>query len=89
MLMLLTTLAHNVVMWAKRWLVAESPRLARYGIRRMMRDVLQLSGFIEREGTSAIKRIVLNGTSALTRQCVKSVRIMLKAEHVRVSLGET
>jgi hypothetical protein len=89
MLMLLSSLAHNVVVWAKKWLVGESPRLERYGVPRIVRDVLHLSGFIEMEGSSAIRHIVLNSASALARQCAKSLRIMLKAEHVRVSLGET
>jgi len=89
MLMLLSALAHNVVVWAKQWLVSESPRLMRYGVPRIVRDVLHLSGFVELEGASAIKRIVLNSASALARQCAKSLRVMLKQEHVRVSLGET
>jgi hypothetical protein len=89
MLMLLTTLAHNVMVWAKQWLVFESPHLERYGVPRLIRDVLHLSGFIELEGVDRIKRIVLNSASALARQCAKSIRVMLKAVHVRVSLGET
>ena len=89
MLMLLTTLAHNVVVWAKRWLSNESPRLERYGVPRLIRDVLHLSGFIELESCNTIKRIVLNSASALARQCAKSLRVMLKDEHVPVSLGET
>lgn len=88
MLMLLSTLAHNVVVWAKQWLACESPRLVRFGVPRIVRDVLHLSGFIEVDGASTIKRIVLNRASALARQCAKSLRIMLKQEHVSISLGE-
>ncbi len=39
MVMLSEMLAHNVVMWAKRWLKAEAPKLAGYGVPRMVRDV--------------------------------------------------
>ena len=87
--MLLSTLAYNVVVWAKRWLVDKFPRLELYGVPRLIRDVLHLSGFIELDGIDKIKRIVLNSASALARQCVKSIRVMLKAEQVHVSLGET
>lgn len=80
---------YNVVVWAKRWLSNESPRLEHYGVPRLIRDVLHLSGFVELEGCNTIRRIVLNSASALARQCAKSLRVMLKAEHVRVSLGET
>jgi hypothetical protein len=31
----------------------------------------------------------LNEASALARHCTKSLRALLKREHVRVSLGET
>ncbi len=88
MVMLLGTLAHNVVMWAKRWLKAEAPKLANYGVPRMVRDVLQVSGLVEIEGSGRIKRIVINKAAALGRQCAKALRVMLGAEHVPVSLGE-
>ena len=86
--MLLGTLAHNVVMWAKRWLEAESPKLAGYGVPRMVRDVFGVSGFVEVEGSRRIKRIVINKASALGRQCAKALRVMLGGEHIPVSLGE-
>jgi len=89
MITLLGTLAHNVVVWAKRWLVAEAPKLKRYGVPRLVRDVLRVSGFLETDGAGVIKRIVLNGASALARHCLKSLRGLLKREHVSVILGET
>ncbi len=90
MVLLLGTLAHNVAVWAKRWLMAEAPQLKRYGVPRLVRDVLQVSGFLELDGAGRlIKRIVLNNASALARHCVKSLRALLKREHVRVTLGET
>jgi hypothetical protein len=89
MVMLLGTLAHNVVLWAKQWLMADAPKLKRYGVVRIVRDVLQVSGFLELEATGGIKRIVLNKASALARHCAKSLRILLRREHVAVILGET
>lgn len=89
MVMLLGTLAHNVVVWAKRWLSDEAPKLRRYGVQRIVRDVLAVSGFIELGKKGAIKRVVLNGASTLGRACAKALRLLLDAEHVRVTLGET
>jgi hypothetical protein len=89
MVMLLGQLAHNVVVWAKRWLLAEAPKLRRYGVQRLVRDVLQVSGFIELSKSGAVKRVVLNGASGLGRACAKALRVLLEAEHVRVTLGET
>jgi hypothetical protein len=89
MVALLGTLAHNVVVWAKRWLAEDAPKLKRYGVQRMVRDVLAVSGFVELGKKGAIKRVVLNGASALGRACAKALRVLLEAEHVRVTLGET
>ena len=89
MVMLLGALAHNVVVWAKRWLSDEAPKLKRYGVQRVVRDVLAVSGFVELGKSGAIKRVVLNGASALGRACAKALRLLLEAEHVRVILGET
>ena len=88
MVMLLGTLAHNVVVWAKRWLVAEAPKLQKYGVARMVRDVFQISGAIEFDAAEKIKRMVLNKASALARQCVKSWRVLLNGEDVSVILGQ-
>lgn len=89
MVLLLGTLAHNVVVWAKRWLMADAPKLKRYGVVRIVRDVLQVGGFLELDRAGLIKRIVLNEASALARHCAKSLRVLLMREHVAVILGET
>jgi metal-responsive CopG/Arc/MetJ family transcriptional regulator len=89
MVVLLAALAHNVIVWAKRWLAERAPKLKKYGVQRVVRDVLQVGGHIEYEGQNIIRRIVLNGASALARHCAKSLRALLKKEHVRVILGKT
>jgi hypothetical protein len=86
---LLRTLAHNVVVWAKRWLAEDAPKLKRYGVQRMVRDVLAVSGFLELGKGERVKRVVLNSGSALGRACAKALRLLLEAEHVRVTSGET
>jgi hypothetical protein len=88
MVMMLGTLAHNLVMWAKRWLVNSVPKLKRYGVQRMVRDVLAVSGFLELDGSGAIKRVVLNKAVPLAQRCAKCLHGLLKREHVAVILGE-
>src|SRR5207249_11032513 len=48
MVMLLGTLAHNVVIWARQWLTqtAAPAPLRHYGLLRMVRDVFHISGFL-------------------------------------------
>lgn len=89
MVMLLGQLAHNVVVWAKRWLSEDAPKLKRYGVQRVVRDVLAVSGFIELSKSGTVKRVVLNAASAIGRACAKALRVLLEGEHVRVTLGET
>jgi hypothetical protein len=89
MVALLGALAHNVVVWAKRWLLEDAPKLKRYGVQRMVRDVLAVSGFVELSKSGTVKRVVLNSGSAIGRACAKALRVLLEAEHVRVTLGET
>lgn len=89
MVMMLGTLAHNLVVWAKQWLMAGVPKLTRYGVKRMVRDVLGVSGFVELDESGAIKRVVMNKAAPLARQCAKALRSILKREHVSVILGET
>jgi hypothetical protein len=89
MVVLLGALAHNVVVWARRWLEADAPKLKKYGVPRMVRDVMAVCGFVELGRGAAIKRVVLNSASALGRHCAKALRALLKPEHVRVILGET
>jgi hypothetical protein len=89
MVMLLGTLAHNVVVWAKRWLEAGVGKLKKYGVKRMVRDVFAVSGFVEIDQASGIKRVVMNKAAPLARSCAKCLQGLLKREQVRVILGET
>lgn len=88
MVVLLSALAHNAVVWAREWL-SEVAKIKRQGVLRMVRDVFQVCGFVEMGAKNAIKRIVLNGAASWARRCANPLRALLKQAHVRVSLGET
>jgi hypothetical protein len=47
MVLYLGTLAHNVLVWARRWLAVGAPRVGAYGIKRLVRDVLAVHGAVE------------------------------------------
>lgn len=85
---LLSALAHNVVVWSRGWL-SEVSKIKRHGVLRMVRDVFHVCGFVEIGAKDAIKRIVLSQAAAWARRCANPLRALLKQEHVRVSLGET
>lgn len=89
--MLLGQLAHNLVVWFKRWLLeaAETVKLKRYGVPRLVRDVLTISGMVQVGEAQSVTRITLNRAAPLARPCLKALQALLKREHVSVILGET
>lgn len=89
MIVLLSALAHNVVMWSREWLSRESSKVKKYGVLRMVRDVFAVSGFLEMGAKESIKRIVLSYAAAWARRCANALRALLKQQHVCVTLGET
>lgn len=91
MVMLLGQLAHNLVVWFKRWLLeaAETVKLKRYGVPRLVRDVLTISGMVQVGEAQSVTRITLNRAAPLARHCLKALQALLKREHVSVILGET
>jgi hypothetical protein len=88
MVVLLSALAHNVVVWSRGWL-SEASQVKRQGVPRMVRDIFHVCGFVEVGAKDAIKRIVLSQAATWARRCAHPLRALLKQEHVRVSLGET
>ncbi len=89
MLMLLGTLAHNVLLWARRWLVPRCPALARYGLLRLVRDVGQISGFLRLDAAGQIVQVVLNRAAPLAPRLVTALAVLLADDGIAVTLGET
>jgi len=89
MVMLLNVLAHNVLVWARSWLAAALPQLARYGLLRLVRDVWHISGFVERDGHGHLTRIVLNQLAPLARGLGMALHHLLAPTHVVVNWGQT
>jgi hypothetical protein len=86
MVMALGGLAHNVLVWAKEWLVESVPRLAKYGVERRVRDVMGILGRVEweREG---VRRIVLTEANPLARHLRPGLQRMVAGLGVVVALG--
>ena len=87
MLVLLGSLAHNVVVWARRWL--SSQKIQRCGTLRMVRDVFHVSGLLRFDACGSVVAIVLNQEACLARSLICSLQELLTPLHIVVSLGET
>lgn len=85
---LLGTLAHNVIVWVRGWLVGQQPKLAHYGMVRMVRDVLHITGRIGFDTQGHVVGIVLNQAAPLVRGIVMALQTLLAPAHIAVSLGE-
>jgi hypothetical protein len=89
MVVLLGSLAHNLIVWSRRWLSATAPKLREYGFLRLVRDAFQVDGFVELDARGKVIKIVLNQTAAWAKRCINALNALLKPERVSVILGET
>lgn len=90
MVLALSTLAHNVLVWTRTWLAARVPALARYGLLRLIRDVLHVSGLVVFDpATGRVCRLVLNAAAPSAGGLVAALRVLLAPAQVAVTLGET
>jgi hypothetical protein len=86
MLVLLGSLAHNVVAWARRWLaIAEGPHC---GTMRMVRDVFHISGLLGFDPFHHPVEIVLNQQACRAHKLILPLRELLTPLHIVISLGE-
>jgi hypothetical protein len=88
MLAQLNALAHNVVIWSRRWLAPAYSRLQSFGILRMVRDVFHVSGLVVFQGKDHLCEIILNEADPLANGLCSGLRPLLAALHVAVNFGE-
>jgi hypothetical protein len=89
MLVLLSGLAHNVIVWAREWLRAHEPKVRRYGVQRLVRDVFHISGFLVHNRRGRLIKIILNQRAPLVRGVSRSLDVLLRPAHVVVNWGQT
>jgi hypothetical protein len=87
LLVLLGSLAHNVVVWARQWL--SSQKVQHCGILRMVRDVFHVSGSLRFDAAGSVVEIVLNQQACLARSFLRPLQALLLPLRVVVNLGET
>ena len=85
----LEVLAHNFLVWVRLWLAPSCPKVARLGLLRMVRDVLQVSGLIVLNQALDIQQIILNSADPLAKELQSGLAALLAQEQVAVILGET
>lgn len=87
MVVLLEALAHNILVWARGWLAALCPRIAKWGLLRWIRDVIHVSGLLVIR-SSTIVEIALNRGDPIARELSPGLAALLLPGEVTVILGE-
>jgi hypothetical protein len=85
----LEALAHNLLIWARQWLTPTCPKLAHLGIKRLVRDVFQMDGFLIFDQALTLLQIHLNRADPLAKQLTCGLAALFALEQVALSLGET
>ncbi len=85
----LEALAHNLLIWARQWLMPTCPKLARLGIKRLVRDVFQMDGFLIFDQAITLLQIHLNRADPLAKELACGLASLFALEQVALSLGET
>jgi len=84
----LEVLAHNLLIWARRWLAPFCPKIAQFGLLRLVRDALQVSGRIDFSPQASIQQITLNAADPLAKELQAGFAALLAQDHVAVISGE-
>jgi hypothetical protein len=88
MMVQLNALAHNLIVWSRRWLVQQGAKIEHLGILRLVRDVFHLAGLIHFRRDGRIKRITLQQTDPFASSLCAGLQPLLAPLHVDVNLGQ-
>jgi hypothetical protein len=89
MLTLLEALAHNLLVWARSWLAHLCPKVARFGMLRLVRDAFHLNGLIVLDQVAHVHKIVFNRADPLAEELHAGFSALFAHQHVAIILGET
>ena len=90
MVVLLGSLAHNVVVWVQRWLAAPaSSPLQHYGPMRMARDIFHMSGFLIFDASCRTRQIALNQDAPFAPVLLRLLQALMVPAHVTIHLVRT
>ena len=85
----LEALAHNVLVWARHWLTPNCPKIARLGIKRLIRDVFQMDGFLIFDQSFDLLHVTLNSADPFAKELSSGLASLLAQSMLPFLLGET
>jgi len=88
MMLLLLGLAHNTLVWTRGWLSEGYPDVQDLGILRLVRDVLQVSGFAACDADGRLVQVAFNSLDPLTPKLIAAWQALLAPLDIVVTLTE-
>jgi hypothetical protein len=88
LVMLLNSLAHNILIWVRFHIGQSEPTLASLGLLRLVRDVLHITGFIVTDLYQQILSITFNMASPWASKLANSFQRFLASTHVSFNLDK-
>ena len=89
MISLLEVLAHNLLVWARRWLAPRCPKIARFGLLRLVRDAFRMNGIVIQDHEAHIIKIVFNQADPLAKELQSGFAALFAQQQLAIILGET
>ena len=83
MVVLLMQLAHNVLIWARHWLIPHAPRLRGYGIVRLIQQIWAIPGHVKLT-ENEVQRVRLRREHPRARDVCLGLRRLLVQSHTGV-----
>jgi len=84
----LNALAHNLIIWSRRWLAQTWDKIENLGVLRMVRDVFHLSGLVHFRSDDSIERITLHQADPFASGLFAGLPPLLAPLQVAVNLDE-
>jgi len=81
-------LAHNLLVWARNWLASLCPKVAQFGMLRLVRDTFHLNGLIVLDQAAHVRKIVFNRADPLAEELHAGFSALFAHQHVAFMLGE-
>lgn len=94
LLMLLGTLAHNLLIWSRRWMTRRcdpklASRLQHYGMKRLVRDLYHISGTLSFDRKGRLYEIALQPSSSLAKLIRAPLHKLLALSRIDLILDQT
>jgi hypothetical protein len=88
MLTHLEALAHNILVWARRWLAPRCPKIAQFGLLRLVRDAFRMNGMIIQDQNAHIIKIIFNQADPFAKELQSGFAALFAQQHLAIVLGE-